>query len=54
MEDNEGARALAYASAGLATKKHLAHAVVAMPGHALSDGPLLRIVEHGTRNARSG
>ena len=47
MDGSEGAAALERASASiaLAAKKHVAHAVAIVPGDALSDGPLLRIVE---------
>ena len=47
MDGGEGAAAIERASASiaLAAKKRVAHAVALVPGDALSDGPLLRIVE---------
>ena len=47
MDGSEAAAALerACTSIELAARKHVAHAVAIVPGDALSDGPLLRIVE---------
>ncbi|MEO8619582.1 MAG: hypothetical protein ABI625_00875 [bacterium] len=47
MDGTEGAAAVerACTSIGLAAQRHVAHAIVLVPGATLSDGPLLRIVE---------
>ena len=47
MDGSEGAAAMerTCTSIGLAARKHVAQAVAIVPGAALSDGPLLRIVE---------
>jgi len=48
LDGSEGAAAVerACASVGLAAGRGVPHAVAIVPGAALSDGPLLRIVEH--------